>query len=54
VKTGTAPVPGSPGATCAWAAGGNGLVIAVLLLPRGHGKQEGLERFRALLETAAP
>ena len=54
VKTGTAPVPGDPGATCAWAAGGDGATTAVLRLPRGKGKREGLARFRALLEGAGP
>jgi hypothetical protein len=53
IKTGTAPVPGEPGATSAWAAGGNGQVLAVLHLPRGKGKQDGLERFRAVLQVPA-
>jgi len=54
VKTGTARVPGDPAATCAWAAGGNGETLAVLRLPRGKGKREGLARFRALLEGPGP
>lgn len=49
MKTGTAPVPGDPGATSAWVAGSNGSVTAVLHLPRGRGKAEGLARFRAVL-----
>lgn len=53
IKTGTAPVPGEPGATSAWAAGGNGLVTAVLHLPRGKGKADGLERFRTILQLPA-
>lgn len=54
VKTGTAAVPGDPGATCAWVAGGNGTVLAVLRVPRGRGKAEGLARFRALVEDPDP
>jgi hypothetical protein len=54
VKTGTAAVPGSPGAMCAWAAGSDGAAIAVLRLPRGRGKREGLARFRALVEEPGP
>lgn len=53
-KTGTAAVPGFPGETCAWVAGGNGSRLAVLRLPRGRGKAEGLARFRALVEEAQP
>ncbi len=49
MKTGTAPVPGQPGATCAWVAGGDGMRMAVLYLPRGRGKVEGLARFKALM-----
>jgi hypothetical protein len=48
-KTGTAPVPGDPTATCAWVAGGRGQAIVVLYLPRGRGKQEGLVRIREIL-----
>lgn len=51
-KTGTAPVPGSPGATCAWVAGGDGIRMAVLYLPRGRGKAEGVARFKAILGGA--
>jgi len=54
MKTGTAPVPGSPGATYAWVAGSNGRVTAVLRLPRGKGRSEGLARFRALLDIPTP
>lgn len=53
IKTGTAPVPGEPGVTSAWAAGGNGQVLAVLHLPRGKGKADGLARFRAVLQLPA-
>lgn len=49
VKTGTAPVVGEPGATSAWVAGGNGQIMAVLHLPRGKGKVEGLERFQQVM-----
>jgi len=49
IKTGTAPVPSDPGATSAWAAGSNGQATAVLHLPRGKGKADGLARFRAIL-----
>jgi hypothetical protein len=48
VKTGTGP--GAPEETCAWAAGSDGTRTAVLRLPRGRGKAEGLARFRALVE----
>jgi hypothetical protein len=49
MKTGTAPVPGEPGATSAWVAGSDGERYAVLHLPRGRGKAEGLARFKALM-----
>jgi len=49
IKTGTAPVPGEPGATSAWVAGGNGQVLAVFHMPRGRGKVEGMERFVKLM-----
>lgn len=49
VKTGTAPVIGEPGATSAWVVGGNGLGFAVIHLPRGRGKAEGVARFRAVM-----
>jgi len=48
-KTGTAPVPGSPGETYAWVAGSNEDVTAVLRLPRGKGRSDGLARFRAIM-----
>ncbi len=48
-KTGTAPVPGEPGATSAWVAGGHGPALVVLHLPRGRGKQEGLLRIHEIL-----
>jgi hypothetical protein len=49
INTGTAPVPGDPGSTSAWAAGSNGSITAVLHLPRGRGKADGLDRFRAVM-----
>jgi hypothetical protein len=49
MKTGTGAVLSDPEATSAWVAGSNGQVIAVLHLPRGRGKAEGLARFRALM-----
>ncbi|MBI1752440.1 MAG: hypothetical protein HY014_06710 [Acidobacteria bacterium] len=49
-KTGTAPVPGDPSATSAWVAGGRGRLLAVLHLPRGKGKQDGLIRMRQILK----
>jgi hypothetical protein len=48
IKTGTAPVPSDPGSTSAWAAGSNGQIVAVLHLPRGKSKADGLARFRAI------
>lgn len=48
-KTGTAPVPGEPGATTAWVAGGRGSTVMVLRIPRGRGKQEGLARFKEIM-----
>jgi hypothetical protein len=53
IKTGTAPVPSDPGATSAWAAGSDGRIIAVLHLPRGRGKADGLSRFRAIMMVPA-
>lgn len=49
MKTGTGPVPSDPSATSAWVVGSDGRTIAVLHLPRGRGKAEGLARFRTLL-----
>jgi hypothetical protein len=51
MKTGTAPNLGPRGGTSAWVVGGNGPSMAVLHLPKGRGKAEGLARFRALMET---
>lgn len=48
-KTGTAPVPGEPGATSAWVAGGRGGTLAVLHIPRGRGKGEAMARFREIM-----
>ena len=47
---GTAPVPGSPGETCAWVAGSNEFVTCVLRLPKGQTRADGLARFRALMK----
>jgi hypothetical protein len=41
-------VPSDPGSTSAWAAGSNGQIVAVLHLPRGKSKADGLARFRAI------
>lgn len=49
-KTGTGPVPGDPTATCAWVACGRGPILAVLYLPRGRGKHEGMARIREVLK----
>ncbi len=49
IKTGTAPVLADPGSASGWAVGGNGQVLAVLHLPQVKGKDDGLERFRAIL-----
>jgi hypothetical protein len=48
-KTGTAPVLGDPTATAAWTAGSDGSTIAVLHLPRGRGKVEGIRRFKEVM-----
>ncbi len=52
IKTGTGAVLADPAATSAWCAGSDGPRVLVLHLPRGHGKVEGLARFRAV--AAAP
>ncbi len=48
-KTATASVPGVPGATSAWVAGGRGSTLVVLHIPRGKGKPEALARLREIL-----
>ena len=48
IKSGTGPVVADPGATEAWAAGGDGARVFVIHLDRGHGKVEGLAAFRAM------
>ena len=53
MKTGTGSVPRDASATSAWVVGSNGQVIAVLHLPRGRGKAEGLARFREVLGLPA-
>lgn len=53
MKTGTAPVPTDPGATSAWVVGSNGTITAVLHLPRGRGKAEGLARLREVMGLPA-
>ena len=49
MKTGTASVLSDPSATSAWVVGSNGQILAVLHLPRGRGKAEGLARFREVM-----
>jgi hypothetical protein len=53
MKTGTGSVPSDASATSAWVVGSNGQVIAVLHLPRGRGKAEGLARFREVMNLPA-
>lgn len=53
MKTGTAPVVGDPGSTSAWVVGSDGSRLAVLHLPRGRGKAEGLTRFRQVMGLQA-
>lgn len=53
MKTGTAAVLSDPSATSAWVVGSNGRILAVLHLPRGRGKAEGLTRFKVLLGLPA-
>jgi hypothetical protein len=53
IQTSTAPVPGEPGTTTAWAAGSNGEITAVLHLPKGRGMGDGLARFRAIMMVPA-
>ena len=48
-KTATASVPGAPGATSAWVAGGRGSTLVVLHIPRGKGRPEALARMREIL-----
>ena len=48
-KTGTAPVPGDPTATSAWAVAGRGQALVVLHLPKGRGKPDGMVRLREIL-----
>ncbi len=47
--TGTVPVVGEPAATSAWVAGGRGLAMVVLFIPRGTGMLEGMARIRVIL-----
>ena len=49
MKTGTGPVLSDPSLTSAWVVGSNGLVVAVLHLPAGRGKVEGIARFKAVM-----
>ena len=53
IVTGTAPVRSDPDSTSAWAVGSNGTVTAVLHLPLGTGKADGLQRFRAVMGIPA-
>jgi hypothetical protein len=49
IDSGTAPVVASPTGRSAWAAGGNGQILAVLHLAQGSDKLEAITRFRAIL-----
>jgi hypothetical protein len=49
VQVGSAPVPSVPGATSIWAVGSNGQITAVLHLPQGRTRADGMARFRAVL-----
>jgi hypothetical protein len=49
MKTGTASVPSDPAATSAWVVGSSKRTIAVLHVPRGSGKVEGMARFKELM-----
>jgi len=51
VETGTAPVIGSRDGRSAWAAGGNGQILAVLHLAQGMGKIDAMNRFRAIMRV---
>ena len=53
MKTGTAPIPSDPAATSAWVVGSNGQTLAVLHLPQGRGKAEGLARFKVVMGLPA-
>jgi hypothetical protein len=49
VVVGTASLPGTPGGSFGWAVGGNGQITAVMRLPPGKGRAEGLARFRTVM-----
>ena len=49
IQAGSAPAPPVPGATSIWAVGSNGQITAVLHLPQGRSRADGLARFRAVL-----
>ncbi len=49
VQIGSAPVPSVPGANSIWATGNNGQITAVLHLPQGRTRADGLARFRAVM-----
>ena len=53
ITSGTAPVAAAPAASSAWAVGGNGQILAVLHLPPGRSKADGLARFRAIMMVPA-
>jgi hypothetical protein len=53
IETGAAPASAEAGGASAWAAGGNGKIIAVLHLPAGKGKADSLARFRAIMMVPA-
>jgi hypothetical protein len=54
ILAGPGAVTGQPGATCGWAAGSNGSLLAVLRLPKGTGKAEALARFKAIMRVQPP
>ena len=49
-----APVTGAPGASQAWAVGGNGVVLAILRLPPGSTRTEAQARFLAIMAPPKP
>lgn len=52
VMSGNAPALAGAGPASAWAVGGNGKILAVLHLPGGKGRADGLARFRAVMMVA--
>jgi len=52
VMVGATQVSADPAAVSTWAVGGNGQILAVMHLPPGKGRAEGLARFRAFMMVA--